>query len=355
MSDLTDGFGTAMEGGAYSRAVERETAGTGAAKGGKGHFHEHACLNCGTELIGSHCHNCGQEAHLHRTIGAFFHDLLHGVLHLDGKIWRTLPMLAFKPGKLTRDYIEGHRRRYVSPMALFLFSVFMMFAVFSMLGLSVPTDLKGPAIGDEQVEPAVANLDAEIEAAQDRLADEEAGSAAFTNIQREIDSLKAARKTVTGIAKSDEIVAEGKTGIASIDKGLEKWRKNPSLMVYKLQSSGYKFSWLLIPISMPFVWLMFAWKRRFGLYDHAVFVTYSIAFMSLLFIVASIAGVIGVPAGWIWPLCIAIPLVHIYKQLKYGYELSRFGAFVRTFAMTFVVGITTIIFLSVLLLLGVMG
>ena len=49
---------------------------------------------------------------------ALWHDLAHGVLHLDGKIWRTLPLLAWRPGELTRRYIEGERARFVSPMAL---------------------------------------------------------------------------------------------------------------------------------------------------------------------------------------------------------------------------------------------
>ena len=53
------------------------------------------------------------------------------MLHFDGKFWRTLPMLAWRPGELTRRYIDGERARFVSPMALFLFSVFLMFAVFS--------------------------------------------------------------------------------------------------------------------------------------------------------------------------------------------------------------------------------
>lgn len=50
-----------------------------------------------------------------------WHDLLHGLLHFEGKIWRTLPLLAWWPGELTRRYIEGARARFVSPMALFLF------------------------------------------------------------------------------------------------------------------------------------------------------------------------------------------------------------------------------------------
>ena len=57
---------------------------------------------------------------------------LHGVLHFEGKIWRTLPLLAWRPGELTRRYIDGERARFVSPIALFLFSVFLMFAVFEL-------------------------------------------------------------------------------------------------------------------------------------------------------------------------------------------------------------------------------
>ena len=81
---------------------------------------------------GPYCHQCGQPAHVHRSLAAFWHDLAHGVLHFDGKIWRTLPLLAWRPGELTRRYIEGERARFVSPMALFLFSVFLMFAVFTL-------------------------------------------------------------------------------------------------------------------------------------------------------------------------------------------------------------------------------
>jgi hypothetical protein len=128
-----EGIGEAVTGGAAARAVEPEAGeGSGAEAG--------ACLNCGTPLVGPHCHGCGQAGHVHRTIRAWWHDLAHGVLHLDGKIWRTLPLLALKPGELTRRYVAGERAKFISPMAMFLFSVFLMFAVFSLLG--------GPVGGD---------------------------------------------------------------------------------------------------------------------------------------------------------------------------------------------------------------
>lgn len=56
------------------------------------------------------------------------------MLHFEGKTWTTLPRLAWRPGELKRDYIEGKRASFVSPLALFLFSVFLMFAVVSSIG-----------------------------------------------------------------------------------------------------------------------------------------------------------------------------------------------------------------------------
>ncbi len=119
-----DALGDAVTGALVARAVE-----PGAGEiGPDGRTHETHCLNCKTELVGDFCHACGQHAHVRRTLTSLIHDFLHGLLNFEGKIWRTLPLLAWKPGELTRRYIEGQRATFVSPIALFLFSVFLMFA-----------------------------------------------------------------------------------------------------------------------------------------------------------------------------------------------------------------------------------
>src|SRR5688572_184778 len=112
--DEIEAVGDAVTGGVIGRAVEPKAGEPGA----DGHTHETACLNCGTPLTGDFCHACGQRAHVHRTLRGFFHDLLHGALHFEGKIWTTLPLLAWKPGELTRRYIDGERAKFVSPVAL---------------------------------------------------------------------------------------------------------------------------------------------------------------------------------------------------------------------------------------------
>src|SRR4051812_433341 len=106
--------GDAVTGGDVGRAVEPKACETAP----DGHTHETNCLNCGALLTGPYCHECGQHAQVHRTLSALFHDFLHGVLHFEGKIWRTLPLLAWRPGQLTRCYIEGQRARFVSPIAM---------------------------------------------------------------------------------------------------------------------------------------------------------------------------------------------------------------------------------------------
>lgn len=48
---------------------------------------------------------------------------------VDGRLWRTLFALAFRPGFLTREYLAGRRRRYVRPARLFLVLSVALFAL----------------------------------------------------------------------------------------------------------------------------------------------------------------------------------------------------------------------------------
>lgn len=340
--------GEIVTGGLLGRAMEPR-AGEGQAGGGA------ICLNCGTALVGSHCHRCGQSGHVHRSLGGIGHELVHGVFHFEGKFWRTLPLLVWRPGELTRRYIDGERARFVSPIALFLFSIFAMFAVFSAVGIGTPTDIE-----------ANLNTPAAIKQARDTVLEDRAEFVESRD-QRAADDPRRARD-VQRIAEADERIealdvlarrtggtkvnVTRMTGWPILDHGLEKWQKNPSLMLYKLQSSIYKFSWLLIPLSIPFVWLLFFWKRQYHLYDHMVFVTYSIAFMSMLFIVITLAGKAGLGEGWIVLASLGIPFVHLLRQMKATYGLGWLSAIVRTVILSWFIVIVATIFLLLLVALG---
>src|SRR3546814_12532469 len=97
--------------------------------------------------------------------------------------------------------------------------------------------------------------------------------------------------------------------------------------------SAYKFAWALIPISVPFVALLFLWRRRYKLYDHAIFVIYSLDFMTLLVIALSLLGAIGLGSDLIAFAAMLLPPIHIYQQLRGAYDLRRFPALLPPFAL----------------------
>lgn len=325
------------------------------ARGGAG---DHGiCLNCGTTLVGDYCHRCGQPEHIHRSLAAIWHDLAHGVLHVEGKIWNTLPLLVFKPGELTRRYIHGERARFLSPMALFLFSVFMMFALFSAIGahMEVPENQPPTEAAQAQARAKIPAVTAELDRLKkERLAagTPQAREALGNRIDRTREDLDGLKEITTWRPGR---FTDLKTGWPRLDKGIQKANENPNLILYKIQSSAYKFSWALIPLSVPFLWLIYAWRPQFKMYDHAVFVTYSLAFMSLLVIVltalsrfAGTGNVVAIAATF-------IPPIHIYKQLRGAYGTRRFPALVRMLFLAFTAAFILTMFVLLLVGMGVLG
>lgn len=348
-----DAAGDLVTGTLLGRAVERSGA-----HGGDGH--DGICLNCGTELLGPHCHRCGQVGHVHRTIGAIWHEILHGVVHFEGKLWNTLPLLTFRPGELTRRYIFGERAHFVSPMAMFLFSVFTMFAVMQIMGVAPPAEVGTTAQFETGLQYARQNTENALVELREARATAEKGSERAAKLDRQIEKLT----TDLAEIKSFPIKMSGRVGLSPkvvrtgwkrLDKGIEKMERNPGLALYKLQTNSYKFSWALIPLSIPFVWLLFAWRRQYRGYDHAVFVTYSLAFMSLLFIGLMIGAALGLPEDVIAPIAIFAPPIHMFFQLKGAYRQPIWKALLRTFALLMFISIIVTLFGLLLLGLGLLG
>ncbi|MBL0013131.1 MAG: DUF3667 domain-containing protein [Flavobacterium sp.] len=80
------------------------------------------CLNCKAEIDKNYCSTCGQKTGIHRiTIKHFlFHDLLHGVWHIDKGILFTLKETIIRPGQAALDYVKGKRIRYYNVFYLCL-------------------------------------------------------------------------------------------------------------------------------------------------------------------------------------------------------------------------------------------
>ena len=357
MSGL-EAVGDAVTGAVVARAVEP-------AHGHYGETTNGACLNCGTQLVGAYCHACGQNSHIHRTLAGFGHDLLHGVFHFEGKIWTTLPMLVFKPGDLTRRYIAGERAKFVSPLAMYLFSVFLTFAVIGGLAgqMHAPemnASDKAKSLAQmqkslEKNEQEAARLKMEKQALQSQGKPTEAIDAKLDGLDKDNTALKVAREVLGDNQGAGSGTMLGfTTGWSFLDEGIKAANANPNLFLYRLQSSAYKYSWMLIPISTPMVWLLFFWKRQYKVYDHLVFVTFSLTFMLLLLTALTICGAVGLYTTFIMLVVMIVPPLHLYKQVRGAYASGRVAALVRTAMLLVFTMVALLIYFIALLVLGVM-
>jgi hypothetical protein len=130
------------------------------------------CLNCGTVLQGPFCHYCGQpDKNFLRFFPVLLRELLEDFVDFDSRFMRTMRPLLFKPGKLTRDYLDGRRFRYTPPLRLYIFSSIACFFVAALLAADIiqidgERDADGDVVSGIQI--GVAD-DPELREALDRL------------------------------------------------------------------------------------------------------------------------------------------------------------------------------------------
>lgn len=81
-----------------------------------------ACTNCNSATVASYCADCGerQPSHHDFSLRALLVDSAMEITSLDGRLARSIGALLAHPGRLTREWFEGRRTRYVKPFSLFL-------------------------------------------------------------------------------------------------------------------------------------------------------------------------------------------------------------------------------------------
>src|ERR1700678_3018954 len=107
----------------------------------------------------------------------------------------------------------------------------------------------------------------------------------------------------------------------------------------------------VIPISLPFLWLMFVGRRDVAVYDHAVFSLYSLSFMSLLFITTALLGAMGMSSVATF-MVIFVPPIHMFVQVRQTYALGKFAALWRTVALLCVAGAAFTLFLMFIVMIN---
>jgi len=94
----------------------------------------HFCFSCEEPIVGIYCAACGQKNdNFRRSIFSLVKEFLASITALEGRIWRTWGALLCKPGKVAREFADGRRSHWSSPVRVYLA---MSILLFGYIGIS---------------------------------------------------------------------------------------------------------------------------------------------------------------------------------------------------------------------------
>ncbi len=333
------------------------------------------CKNCGTIVAERYCTHCGQlGADFQRPIWKLVTESLSDMFALDGRIWRTLPMLMLRPGRVTRSYLDGQRARFVPPFRMFLLtSVIFFLVVFSLIARQSSPDAfrldftGGPAgsisLGGESA--LTLTTPEGLDELRERLAD----PSLTADLREEIIASIAAAESA-GMMQSlmqpdgkidrealNALIEEQNGATASpADLAAIKAMSNQAATVYENQERfgarmkewAPRFTLLFLPVFSLLLALTYCWHRRFFLYDHLIcglhFQTFAYVTLALLLLVAT-----AIPsfASTVLPSALVIMFVYLARMLRVVFGTGHIMAGLRAGALM----IAAIVILSVLAVL----
>lgn len=290
------------------------------------------CANCQTPLAGTYCHGCGQLAEdFHKSIWKLVGEALQSFFHLDGRLARTLPRLLARPGRLTRQYLDGKRAAQVPPLRLFLVILLLTFLVgqCAMSG-------SGAADFINQAQPErLAEARAAIEA--DQTLTEQERKLALAGIERNFGGLAAAMEATRD---ADRIILTEAQDQASRDRTMafQAWL---SSRMEAIQAEPGRFSMVMgvwaqrvvlisLPVSALILTCLFFWRRDVFVFDHVIFSMHSLSFQ-LLLLTAILLLAIGIgPAAW---FLLFLSPVHLFVHMRGTYRSGTFATLLRMFLL----------------------
>ena len=108
------------------------------------------CFSCDAEMAGLYCMACGQKNdNFRRSIFGLGWETFTSLFAFENRIWRTWWTLLRRPGRVAREYCDGARARWTSPVRIYLFMSIVLFGFLSLTGRQIfsfevtltPTDI----------------------------------------------------------------------------------------------------------------------------------------------------------------------------------------------------------------------
>ncbi len=250
---------------------------------------ENNCLNCGQEVPYRFCSHCGQENIESRMsfwslVAHFFEDLTH----YEGKFWKTLKQLFFKPGQLTLSFLEGKRNASLPPVRLYIFVSFLTF----FLAHTLPTHYKYHTKETYSTEQ-LAKIDSMRFASSHNFHYSSEYGLVLSSQYKSIEQLDSAVNALKGTQEEIDLL----TKFTHV-KAIEMRNKMPNeiwdMFVSSFGNNVPKTLFFYLPLFALVIG--FFHRKNYVYFDHAIF---TLHYFSFLLLGICLYLLIGNIAGWI--------------------------------------------------------
>lgn len=278
------------------------------------------CLNCGHQVEERFCPHCGQEnIESRHPFYYLFTHFFEDFTHYDGQFWGTIKNLLFRPGRLTKIYLDGKRAQFVPPVKLYIFISFVTFLFISFQIADMDFGKQGVEQGEatkKEIQKKVAENESFRKIIKESpdiaIADSLTGGA----LTKVLDSAKTSNEAqlknnnidVEKILKSKNKSITQSLGLQSMADFDKREEKNghkyeifrPFLAkIFELEKKGHapseitdmfikssihnlpKALFLYLPLFAFLLWIFHS-KRKWWYFDHGVFTLHYFSFLLLL-------------------------------------------------------------------------
>lgn len=285
------------------------------------------CRNCGAVVETKYCTVCGQlAASFHRPIASLIGETISDTFTYDGRLAKTIPILLLRPGRLTKNYTEGMRARYVPPFRLFLLASLLFYLVLFAIvppGQFINIDEETrDQIAQEMAEGDVDRAATEIqETARQRLEEANIHVEAPDDVRNDIEN-----QIVAVLDNQDQFAAQ-----------LENWLPRLSI--------------LMVPLTVFALVMLHLWRRSLYIYDHAI---HALHLHSWFYLTGTVVMLVGpfMPDLIVSAYFIAF-LAYVWRSLAVAGSTGMIMSGLRMFCMLFFwVLVTTFIIIATIVISG---